>query len=88
MENSDKTMFADGFEKAVIGFQWEGDIPRVVYDKKIMLDILTENEDMTIEDAVEYLEYNVYCAYVGEGTPIYIEPGNYEEVIEFVKSID
>ena len=87
MENSDQTMFADGFEKAVIGFQWEGDILRVVYDKKIMLDILTENEDMTIEDAIEYLEYNVYCAYVGEGTPIYIETANYEEVIEFVKSI-
>jgi len=87
MENSAQTMFADGFEKAVIGFQWEGDILRVVYDKKIMLDILTENEDMTIEDAIEYLEYNVYCAYVGEGTPIYIETANYEEVIEFVKSI-
>jgi hypothetical protein len=88
MRNTDQTMFADGFEKAVIGFHWDGDVPRVIYDKKIMLDILIEDEDMTIEDAIEYLEYNVFSAYVGEGTPIYIEPGNYEEVVEFVKSID
>lgn len=88
MKNSDQTMFADGFEKAVVGFQWEGDVARVVYDKKIMLNILVDDEDMTIEDAIEYLEYNVFGAYVGEGTPIYIESGNYEEVIDFVKSID
>lgn len=88
MKSSDQTMFADGFEKAVVGFQGEGDVLRVVYDKKIMLNILIENEDMTTEDAIEYLEYNVFGAYVGEGTPIYIDPGNYEEVFEFVKSLD
>jgi hypothetical protein len=28
---------------------------------------------MSDEDAIEYLEYNTFSAYVGEQTPIYIE---------------
>ena len=37
-----------------------------------MIDILV-NEDMTPEDAIEYLEYNTWNTYVGDQTPIYID---------------
>jgi hypothetical protein len=37
-----------------------------------MVEILME-DDMTEEDAIEYLDYNVIGAYVGELTPIYIK---------------
>ena len=33
--------------------------------------------DMTIDDAIEYLEYNTFSAYVGEYTPIFIEDFNW-----------
>jgi hypothetical protein len=31
------------------------------------------SEGMTLEDAIDYLEYNTFNAYVGEYTPIWIE---------------
>ena len=60
---------ADGFDDAVIGIDPES--MRLVYDRNKMFDILV-NQGMTMEDVVEYLEFNTFCAYVGEKTPIYI----------------
>lgn len=60
---------ADGFDDAVIGIDPES--MRLVYDRNKMFDILV-NQGMTMEDAVEYLEFNTFCAYVGEKTPLYI----------------
>jgi hypothetical protein len=62
---------ADGFDDAVIGV--EPTLMILVYDKNKMVDILVKTQDMTYEDAVEYLEFNTWSAYVGEKTPIYIE---------------
>lgn len=59
---------ADGFDEAAIGFEWGTD--RLVYSIPACLDIL--REEMDIEDAYEYMEYNVLDAYVGEQTPIFI----------------
>ena len=62
---------ADGFDKAIIGIDTNS--MRLVYDRNKMVDILIEDEGMTHEDAIEHLEFNTYCAYVGEKTPIYIQ---------------
>ena len=59
---------ADGFDDAVIGI--EVNTFRLVYSIDKMIAILTE--DMCYEDAIEYLDFNVFSAYVGEKTPIYI----------------
>ncbi len=67
----DDFLKADGFDDAVIGLEFN--TMRLVYDKNKMIDILVENESLDYEDAVEYLEFNTWCAYVGEKTPIYIE---------------
>jgi hypothetical protein len=50
----------------------------VVYDTKKMVEILSA--EMSEEDAWEYLEYNVFCAYVGEGTPMYVHPSTKEDI--------
>jgi hypothetical protein len=63
-------LFADGFDDAIIGVETVSE--RVVYSKNIMIDILIE-EGMDEIDAIEHLEYNVWGAYVGEHTPIYVE---------------
>lgn len=83
-EGKKETYFADGFEDAVIGVFTDGDTPRVVYSKAMMETILINRDKMTHEDAVEYLEYNVYNTYLGEGTPIYIEKLAYSEVMEYI----
>ena len=66
----DTLLFADGFDDAIIGLDTLS--LRVVYSKQQMIEILV-NEDMTPEDAIEFLEYNTWNAYVGEQTPIYVD---------------
>ena len=60
---------ADGFDDAIIGIDLSSEI--IVYDVDMMTNILI-SDGMEELDAIEYLEYNVLNAYVGEKTPIYI----------------
>ncbi len=72
---------AEGFDKAIIGYDMYSE--RIVYDKYIMCEILM-NDGMSEEDAIEYLAYNVWCAYIGEHTPIYVDLMNNEEINELL----
>ena len=65
----EECLIADGFNEAVIGIVY-GVQPRGVYSVRKIVDILME--DMSYEDAVEYFEYNIGGAYVGEKTPVYV----------------
>jgi hypothetical protein len=60
----------DGFDKAIIGVQ-EGIQPRLVYDLWKIVDVLTE--DMSEEDALDYIAYNITGAYIGESTPVIVD---------------
>jgi len=85
-EKKDPTLYADGFDKAIIGFAEEWiEVPRVIYSKAKMQDILIE-DGMSIEEALEYLEFNVWGAYVGGGTPIYANDlsGTTRQEVEYV----
>lgn len=73
----EECLIADGFDDAVIGIVY-GDHPKTVYSVSKMLDILTTDEEMTREDAVEFFEYNIAGAYFGEKTPIYVYDFNEE----------
>ena len=60
----------DGYDDAVIGIEpYEN---RLVYNKNKMIEILIEKDCMDYEEAYEFLEFNVWTAYMGETTPIYI----------------
>jgi hypothetical protein len=60
----------DGYDKAILGITDNG---QLVYSKEIMVDLLLGmDKEMTEEDAWEFLEYNCFCAYVGEQTPVFI----------------
>jgi hypothetical protein len=60
---------ADGFDDAILGIDCNQE--RIIYDISVMIEILVK-DGMTQEDALEYLNYNVLSAYVGDNTPIYI----------------
>ena len=66
-------LFADGFDGAIVGVSIGFDTGRVVYDTKQMAEVLIQDENMSHEEAWEYLEFNTFGAYVGEETPIYID---------------
>ena len=72
--SSDDVMFADGLDDAIIGF--EPNLWRVVYSKTKCINTLVE-DGMDEEEAVEYLEYNTFSAYVGEKTPIWVDDFKY-----------
>ena len=69
LTGDEELLFADGFDSAIIGVDIVSN--RVVYSHGLMMEVLYL-EGMTVEDALEHLDYNVINAYVGERTPIYI----------------
>ena len=86
MVSNNETLFADGFDEAIIGLDTSGDVFRVIYDRNKMIDILTQ-DGMSLEEAMEHLDYNVFNAYVGEGTPIYGYEGGKERVLELMSQL-
>jgi len=63
-------LLAEGFEDALIG-RTSGFNVVAVYDYELCVHILTE-QDMTAEEAIEFMEFNVVGAYVGEKTPLFV----------------
>lgn len=70
---SPDVIVADGFEDALIGVGQQFNKAMAVYDRQKCIEILIERDGMSDEEAVEYFEYNVTGAWVGEYTPIFLE---------------
>ena len=75
----DKILLADGFEEAFMGVvESFGSAPKACYNYGTCIEILATGfsddhyHTMTYDEAVEYLEFNVVQAYVGEHTPAFI----------------
>ena len=47
----------DYFDDAIIGY--DVDTKKVIYDYNLMLKVLTENHKIQLDDAIDYLSYNV-----------------------------
>jgi hypothetical protein len=60
---------SDEYDEAVMGISTDG---RLVYSVEKMIEILIRDSDMNKVDAIEWLEYNTFNAYVGEMTPIWV----------------
>ncbi len=71
-QQNDQTLFADGFDEALIGM--EAVRGRAVYDYMVCAKILINRDSMTEEEAHEYMEFNVVTAFVGPMTPLFIHP--------------
>jgi hypothetical protein len=67
-------LLADGFEAALIGYTNINPV-RAVYDTEKCLLILVE-QGMTVDEAFEYLGFNVFGAYVGENGPLFVTVRN------------
>jgi acetyl-CoA carboxylase carboxyltransferase component len=69
LEDYEDVLIADGFDDAVIGI--EPMTMRVVYDIDKVIEILMD-QGMDHDEAIEYYEFNIVGAYVGEQTPIFV----------------
>ena len=65
-------LLCDGFDEAIIGMAERPNLGPV----EKMLNIMITRDGMTYEEAQEYYDFNIGCAWLGEFTPIYIT--NYE----------
>lgn len=72
-ENEPEILRADGFDEAIIGtVQCKGRATVLCYDYAKCVEILCERDGMEYDDAVEFMEFNVVDAYVGEHTPAFL----------------
>lgn len=62
-------LLADGFDSCIIGFCELSE--RLIYSKEKMIELLMNRDGMSDEDAIDYLGFNIWNAYVGKHTPIY-----------------
>jgi len=73
-EWNEDMLFSDGLDDALIGICHQFGRPAVAaYDYEKLIDILMERDGMSYEEAVEFFEFNISGAWVGENTPVYIE---------------
>jgi hypothetical protein len=79
---------ADGFDEAIIGVGRRCGQPTiVVYDADKCREILQKRMKGDPIDADEYFEFNVVGAWMGENTPIFVEPLNgIKELNEWIEN--
>ena len=68
LENYEDLLIADGYDDAIIGVSTK---EIVIYSIPKILEILVK-DGMDEDEALEFFEYNIEGAYVGEKTPIYM----------------
>ena len=64
---------ADGLDKAVIGVGMRcGQEDILVYNYQTCVTILMARDKMSYEEAIDWMEYNVVGAWLGNQTPIFV----------------
>ncbi len=86
-EINEEALLIDGFDSAIIGMAERINLgPVVAYDEEKIIDILAsqmeldDTEGMTEDEiesekyimAIEYFEYNIKGAWLGENTPVFV----------------
>ena len=75
-------LLADEFDKAFIGIATRPGQPTLaIYNKNMCLQILID-DGMDMYEAIEYFEYNAEGAWVGEETPLFLNPMSLKDYIE------
>ena len=76
-EMNPDALICDGFDEAIIGIAERPNLgPVLAYSVEKILSILVERDQMSYEEALEYYDFNIACAWLGEFTPIYIKTEN------------
>jgi len=74
-QNCPEALQADGFEDALLGFGGQYGKPILaVYDIAKCIKVLQERDEISREDAEEWLSFNTLGAWCGIHTPIFITP--------------
>ena len=68
------SLFAEGFDDAIIGLSYDplADAYRVCYRIGSCHECLMKDGEMSLDEAIEFFEYNVIGSYMGTNTPIFV----------------
>ena len=73
----------DWFDNAIIGVGERNNTDSmIVYDYDKMVKVLVTRDDMSYEEAEEYIDFNIVGAWIGDTTPIIVTKKNIEEIEE------
>ena len=74
MELNPDAVCITGFDDCIIGYGRRPGMEVVLaYDVELIIKKLMERDGMSEQDAIEFYEYNIDCAYMGESTPILVK---------------
>lgn len=72
------TLTIDNYDFALVGvcMTWHGNmlVERCIYDGMAIVEAMVEQDGMTEEDAIEFIDFDIVGAFVGESTPIVMWP--------------
>jgi hypothetical protein len=71
-EISSGMVILDGLNDAIIGY--DSSTTRIIYDYEIILGILVEKHGISVDDAIEYIEYNIVSLHLTDEDGIDISP--------------
>ena len=63
-----------GIDEAIVGVSCRECDPVLVYNADTLVQKLMTGSGMTEDEAIEYAQFNIFDAYLGPQTPIFIEP--------------
>jgi|TARA_R100000482_G_scaffold16162_1_gene4674 hypothetical protein len=73
LENEEMTLF-DDCDDAIIGVgNVHGDVTIAVYCYDKLVDIFVDQHNMEYDSAIEWVDFNIVTAYVGETTPLILQ---------------
>ena len=61
------------FDGAIIGVVTRINFEAVCYDQDKVINLLMKHDGMDYDTAVEYMDYNMKGAWIGEHTPVFLE---------------
>ncbi|RQO58499.1 hypothetical protein DBR47_12365 [Paucibacter sp. KBW04] len=71
-DSDEPLLFIEGHDNAIIGVTERGGVALIVYDSEKILRRLRKRDGMSKDDAEEFFAYNIYGAWRGEQTPIFV----------------
>ena len=81
-EQNPEALTADGLDDAILGIAYRaGAAPLVAYSTSQCLKILMDRDGMSYDEASEFFEFNIVGAFVGPGTPVFVQQR--DEILAF-----
>tara|TARA_R100001015_G_C4457757_1_gene45708 strand:+ start:66 stop:317 length:252 start_codon:yes stop_codon:yes gene_type:complete len=79
----------DGYDDCIIGVGTRCGMTDVfIYDKHKMITKLVRKDDMTYDEALEFIDFNIAGAFIGKDTPILVDRMTRAEIKNYIEELD